>query len=222
MINNKVQIISVCVNYLDYLGFTFKYNKTFINKNLTIISDSKDSATHNFCNNNNIQLFISDDFYKNNSFFNKGAALNSYFRESFDPSYSWILLLDSDIILNKTVINNINKIINNNLFINQESLFCSSRKIYNTIADFETNNLRSYEQCSGYGFFQLFSSIPIKQQLINKKNIFFENTDASEYDIRFAYTSGYFKNLYSLGVVDHIGPHGVNWKGRDQLIINKN
>jgi len=241
MINNKVQIVSVCVNYLDYLEYTFKYNKKFINKNLTIISDSKDSATHNFCNNNNIQLFISDNFYQNNSSFNKGAALNSYFRESFDPAYSWILLLDSDIILNKRVVNNINNNTINKLdgvahedllkrnrsrlmgrrqhryvSIKKEPIFSCSRKIYNTITDFENNNIYNHEPCSGYGFFQLFASKEIKKQLINKNNIFLENTDASKYDIHFAYNSGYFKNLYCLGTVDHIGPYGVNWKGRDK------
>lgn len=98
----NIKTISVCVNYLDLLSYTWPLNKSEI-QHYTIITDSKDIQTQEFCKKNNINLFITDAFYNDNHKFSKSSALNAYFKTLDIYSTEWILLLDSDIVLNNAL-----------------------------------------------------------------------------------------------------------------------
>jgi hypothetical protein len=98
----NIKTISVAVNYLDLLEYTWNYNKSEIN-DYTIITDSKDNRTQIFCKENDISCYSTDAFYLNGANFSKSNALNEFFLSIDINSLEWILLLDADIILNKSL-----------------------------------------------------------------------------------------------------------------------
>jgi len=98
----NIKTISVAVNYMDLLGYTWVLNKSEID-DYTIITDLKDEPTHNFCKDNNINCYATDAFYNNNDKFSKSSALNEFFLSLDIESLDWILLLDADIVLNKSL-----------------------------------------------------------------------------------------------------------------------
>lgn len=98
----RIKTISIAVNYLDLLSYTWDRNKTEL-EDYTIITDSKDINTHKFCNHNGINLFVTDSFYRNKNKFSKSNALNEFFTSLNPQALDWILLLDADIVLNNTI-----------------------------------------------------------------------------------------------------------------------
>lgn len=204
----SLQIIAVCVNYLDYFQDTFPINRDIFQNNLIVITDIDDLKTKNFCINNSISYHETSAFYQNNSTFNKGAALNSLFVDLYKNNSirDWFLLLDTDIIIDN---------INPYNIIKQEkpknTLYSASRDIYLSYNDYIHRKIQSHERCQGFGFFQLFHKCNIEEYLTTNQNIFFENKNASEYDIRFAYFN--FKEILCVGTVSHIGDIGKNWDG---------
>lgn len=215
MISN-IQIIAVCVDYLYYFQDTFPINREIFQNNLIVITDTDDLKTKNFCRTNSISCYETSAFYQNNSNFNKGAALNNLFINLYKQNSirDWFLLLDTDIILDNIDIYQI---------IQQEepknTLYSASREIYLSYDDYLNKRQKSYEKCQGFGFFQLFHKSNIEEYLNNNQNIFFENKDASEYDIRFAYYN--FKKIVCAGTVSHIGEIGKHWNGYKPIIGNR-
>lgn len=100
----NIKTISIAVNYLDLLSYTWSLNKSEI-ENYTIITDLNDQATSNFCKQNSINLFTTNAFYRNNAKFNKAESLNEYFSQLDLNSTEWILLLDADIVVNGVLSN---------------------------------------------------------------------------------------------------------------------
>jgi len=215
--------ITVCVNYTDLLSISFYKNKHEI-KNLHVITSSSDIETQNFCTENNINVFITDQFYKNGSPFNKAAALNSFFNNTDISNYDWILLLDADIILNNAINifseklnqNSLNDIIyNKHVLINNslEDLFFSCpRMICETAEQYILKN-GFIEPIDFIGYFQLFKKYRIEGVLNNQ--IFVEFPTACNYDDA-------FRNMYwpdrkyaaINNLVYHLGPRATNWSGR--------
>lgn len=209
----KIHIITVCVDYISYFKDIFKHNSYLISNDFTIITAGNDLETQEFCKTNSINFYITDIFYKDNAKFNKGAALNEYFYYLWTnnkiSTSDWFLLLDSDIIID----NNIDLYTIINLAENYEkTLYSASRDIYQSYENYLLHNKLSHEKCQGFGFFQLFhcSSI-IDLLLYNNHQIFYENADASKYDIVFAYYN--FNHIVCCGTVAHIGDIGQNWEG---------
>lgn len=94
----NIKTISISTNYLDLLSYTWSKNKAEIN-DFNIITSSIDRETQQFCLTNNIQFFATDSFYGENKSFCKASALNDYFHYLDLSNLEWILLLDSDIVL---------------------------------------------------------------------------------------------------------------------------
>lgn len=204
----KILVVSICVNYLDYLSFCFEKNKKILlNNYYFIITAEKDRSTQEFCRQNNINCYITNEFYNNYNTFNKARALNSFFKNlSFKDSYEYILLLDSDCIISNITDPRSPSIID--IFDelpdkNNECLYGCGRRIYNTFDDY-INKKYIQEGCFNIGYFQLFHKSKLKS--------FPEFRNASIYDCAFADT---FKEKKCLPCdVDHIGPVCVNWDGR--------
>lgn len=97
-----IKTIAIAVNYLDLLSYTWDKNQKEL-EDYTVITDSKDTDTHKFCNDNGINLFVTDSFYSNNNKFSKSNALNDFFASLKPEDLNWILLLDADIVLNNTI-----------------------------------------------------------------------------------------------------------------------
>lgn len=197
-------IVTVCVNYLDFLEHSYLENKDVLqNHNYWIITSPEDSKTQKFCNLNNINYYITNEFYKNGNSFNKAAAINSLFYSNTINHTEWILLLDSDIVI-KDVIDsayNINK--------DKKCLYSCGRKIYNTKGDY-IDKIFIEEPCYFIGFFQLFHKDKILNSINNKFLCEFRNS--SVYDCQFADTFECKIDLEKY--VDHLGPVAVNWDGR--------
>lgn len=227
----NLTILTVSVNYTDILKISYYFNKkNFINKyDYHIITSENDNETIQFCKDNGLNCWSTNAFYKKNSKFNKGAALNAFFQEYVKNNINkldWILKLDSDIIINDTMQNFLYGISNNKLqdfcvdsIDNNysEYFYGCPRRVYNTPKNFTEGDY--YEEkfnLDFIGYFQLFHISKIKQDLGVNKPIFFENTNASRYDDMF--TNKYWPNRNQRkilkGSLDHLGPIAINWDGR--------
>lgn len=92
----KLQVVTVSVNYSDFLEHTIKENKNLFDKWI-IVTDTKDNKTKELCEINGILCVQTDVFYENGANFNKYAAINKGLKYIDDDA--WVLFLDSDIIL---------------------------------------------------------------------------------------------------------------------------
>jgi hypothetical protein len=206
----NLTIVSVCINYLDFLEDTYPRNKEAFNGlNYWIITDSKDTKTQDYCRDNQINCYITDVFYKGGCPFNKGAAINEFFVKSGKLNIDeaeWILLLDSDIVVRQTIqeINDMEK--------DPDCLYNCGRRIYNTKSDYAAGN-HTIGGCQHIGYFQLFHVNKIIDYIKNQNGFLFEFRNSSYYDCEF---SGRFKCQKCLPStdVDHLGPIYLNWDGR--------
>jgi len=205
----KLLIVSICVNYVDFLSFCFQKNQESLNNHYyNIITDSKDSDTQKFCYENNINYFVTDAFYAKNHKFNKGRAMNDFFdTKKFPQDFEYVLLLDSDCIFNNVTDPRSNNVLDCFLNLtdkNQECLYSCGRRIYNTLKDY--NNLKFIQgNCYHIGFFQLFHKSKLDLRIPEYRN-------ASVYDCELS--KKFTKHRCLPCDVDHIGPIYMNWDGR--------
>jgi len=88
----KIEAVTVCVNYSDYLAHTLPFNK-YIFDHLTVVTTPDDKDTANVCEFYHIQCVKTNAFGKD---FNKARGINvglSYLSRS-----DWICIFDSDIL----------------------------------------------------------------------------------------------------------------------------
>lgn len=92
----KLDAVTVCVGYGDFLAHTLPINKGLFNRQV-IVTSSKDEETQRICKVYNVQCVITDCMYKNGQKFNKGLAVNAGL-EVLDFQ-DWCVHLDADIVL---------------------------------------------------------------------------------------------------------------------------
>lgn len=92
----KISAISVCVGYSDFLCWTISENKQLFD-NWVIVTDTKDEATKNLCDNHNVMCIQTDAFYENGGKFNKYAGINEALK--IIDRDGWVIFLDCDIVL---------------------------------------------------------------------------------------------------------------------------
>ena len=92
----KVEAVSVCVNYSDYLKVSLPINKQILNK-IVIVTRSDDYETIKVCKENNVECIATDEFNNHPSGFNKFKGINKGL-DKLDKD-GWILFLDCDIVL---------------------------------------------------------------------------------------------------------------------------
>lgn len=205
-------VVSVCVNYSDYLSLTWEKNKDILSQfDYWIITDHKDKQTEKFCLENKINLFKTDTFYQNGSSFNKGAALNDFFLSQDCRNLDWILLIDSDIILNDSI-NDFVSIIKEEKPGFKEKLYSCSRKVYKTKEDYLNGNFW-WEVCHFIGYFQLFNKDAIIEKLQKKEKVFLEFSNSAVYDVEFSKLFD-SKKVGLASDVCHLGMPCQNWNGR--------
>ena len=68
-------------------------------QNITVITDFNDKETVNICNENDVDYILTDEFYRYNFPFIKSAGYTVAF--NFLHYKDWVLLIDSDVILNE-------------------------------------------------------------------------------------------------------------------------
>lgn len=201
-------IVTVCVNYLDFLSATYAENKDSLSgHDYWIITSSADTETQKFCTDNGINCHVTDVFYRSGNSFNKGAAINSLFlSDKINMSESeWILMLDADIIV-KNLIH-----IAWHFDKEVDCLYSCGRKIYNTKNDYINQN-HSQGMCHFLGYFQLFHKKHVLEHLNKSTGFLYEFRNGSYYDCEFAKRFTCQKCLPEDAV--HLGPIYLNWDGR--------
>jgi hypothetical protein len=211
----QLTIVAVCVDYSDMLAITYEKNKSALKgHNYWIITSEADTKTQTFCQDNKINYFVTNLFYKKRfgkpDPFNKGAAINDFFFSdniNLDQT-EWILFTDADIILKDALTVAI-------AYPKDEMcLYGCARKIYNTKIDYNEGIFTS-DNHPGVGYFQLFHKNAIINKINNRIGFLEERRDASRYDFRFLLGFKKQNKLFSLPTtVDHLGPIGENWRGR--------
>ncbi len=94
---NKLEAITVAINYSDYLELTLPENISYFD-NYNILTIEEDKETIELCNKYGANCIIVDNpFGKNGFSFDKGYVIQEGLRNL--KFFDWILLLDADIIV---------------------------------------------------------------------------------------------------------------------------
>lgn len=91
----KLQVITVSVNYSDFLVHSIEANKVLFDKWI-VVTDLADLHTKKLCDRNGITCLQTDAFYQH-GIFNKYAGINEALK--LVDNNAWVLFLDGDIIL---------------------------------------------------------------------------------------------------------------------------
>jgi hypothetical protein len=212
---DKIENIIVSVDYSDLLDITLKENSGIFDHTI-VVTSTKDKKTQKVCKKYNCTLILTDSFYDEDSYLNKGKAINlAYSKLKYKQ---WVANMDADIILFK----NFKKIFFDS-FSNMEALYWMPRLMFNTPdewVDFlkspKPKNPQIEEEALGY--FQLYHYNSKVFQLLNEHNSnkpYYEfSKDASMSDLM-------FKNMWKRDfrlklnmVCYHLGESMKNWKGR--------
>ena len=92
----KVEAVSICVNYADYLRISLPINKKIVDK-IIIVTRLDDIETQKVCIENYVEFIATNEFNNHPSGFNKFKGINKGL-EKLDKD-GWVLFLDSDIVL---------------------------------------------------------------------------------------------------------------------------
>jgi hypothetical protein len=104
----KLEAVTVCVNYSDFLAVTLPHNKQFFDR-YVVVTDTKDEKTHSLCEFYNVQCIQTDVFYEDGFTINKAAGINEGLK-ALDKD-AWVVHLDADIWLpplTRTILGNLN------------------------------------------------------------------------------------------------------------------
>ena len=91
----KITCITISVDYSDFLCWSLTENKTLFDQWI-IVTSTKDTKTKELCDNHNVFCLQTDVFYEK-GIFNKYAGINEALKLVDEDS--WVLFLDSDIML---------------------------------------------------------------------------------------------------------------------------
>jgi hypothetical protein len=92
----KLNGITTCVDYSDFLEETIVYNKLHFDRYI-VVTSPQDTKTQELCKKESVELYITDAFHRNNQPFNKGLALSEALKDS--KLSGWIIVHDCDTCL---------------------------------------------------------------------------------------------------------------------------
>jgi len=92
----KIEAVTVCVNYSDFLAETIKCNKGLFDRWL-IVTDPSDAATREVCRRHNLPTLLSTDGTRHSDTFNKGRMIERGLKHL--SADGWRLHLDADMAL---------------------------------------------------------------------------------------------------------------------------
>lgn len=96
----KLECVTVCVNYSDYLAWILPFNRAYFDK-WVIVTDSNDYATQQLCDTYGVLCVVTDKFYEKGANFNKFAGINEGLKQ-LDKD-GWVLHLDCDMFLHPSI-----------------------------------------------------------------------------------------------------------------------
>lgn len=94
MVRNRIDVVTVCVNYADYLRYTIGNSKLFNSYRVATVAE--DTETIELCKKHNVQYVISDRMIEGGKFW-KGRGINDALDTIEDKQ--WILHVDADTLL---------------------------------------------------------------------------------------------------------------------------
>lgn len=94
----KIEALTICVNYSDFLVHCIKANKQYFDK-WVIVTDTKDQKTKDLCDEHGLICVQTDVFYEGGAKFRKYAGINEGIKH-LDKD-GWVLFIDGDIILSQ-------------------------------------------------------------------------------------------------------------------------
>jgi len=92
----KIEAVTVCVNYGDFLAHTLPVNKKFFD-NMVVVTDPKDEKTQQICKYYHVRCVKTDSFYIGDAVMNKGMGINDGLA-TLDLD-DWVVHMDADIVL---------------------------------------------------------------------------------------------------------------------------
>jgi hypothetical protein len=188
---NNLTTIIVSYKYIDILQLTLPLNIIFL-KNIYVVTDSTDVDTIKYCEQVNVKCLKLD--IVEDGKLNKSRAINLSI-ELINPK-SYILLLDSDII------------VSNNISIDRlkrDVLYSAKRIVYQTYNDYLDKISVDINEPDGLGFFQLFHIDKYKKYPDSKPGRFSKDVWSDRI------FSSYFKEIKSIFKVSHIGLANNKW-----------
>ena len=95
--HERVQGVTVCVNYSDFLEVTLEENLSHFSE-FVVVTDYRDRKTQGVCQKHSVYCVQTDVFFERpGDVFNKGAAINLGIAHLRKPG--WFVHLDADIVL---------------------------------------------------------------------------------------------------------------------------
>ena len=92
----RIDAVSVCVNYGDFLVQTIAHNRHHFDRYI-IVTDKKDRFTKQVCEYYRVECIQTDCFYDDGATFNKARGINAGLAKL--DLQNWVVHLDSDIYL---------------------------------------------------------------------------------------------------------------------------
>ncbi|MDD2709805.1 MAG: hypothetical protein PHV34_17620 [Verrucomicrobiae bacterium] len=92
----RLEAVTVCVGYDDYLALTIRHNKNEFDR-WVIVTDATDARTQALCKKEGVECVASGRIHENGAVFAKGKAVNDGL--CFLKPTDWIVHLDADVIL---------------------------------------------------------------------------------------------------------------------------
>jgi len=219
----KIEHITVCVNYLDFLRVAYLHNtlaEAF--DHYIVVSDYKDKATEDFCKQHSITLVRTNHFYDRGAVFNKGLAINEGFKVL--KYRDWVCHMDADTFVHRNFRKDIELYpLNKDWFYGTERVLLKTPQdlfLYRRgIAD------ESFEipEGFGYGWFQMFNWQSEVIQNTSYGEWYPSFPDCRQSDWMFRVKFGDFDGSHAKwkGRFDklpfrsyNLGQHGVNHFGR--------
>lgn len=204
----RPHIVSVCVDCSDFLEIALP---SWLGQaeSITIVTSPEDKSTISVCEKYNVNIVIST---KKGPKFNRGAMLNDGF-ETLPAKATWILHLDSDIVLPKNFFQQIqnldNDILYSSLRVDVSSVFELEEKISSK------KRFIGRWDLPGSGYFQLFNA---KASCLTENRRWYDESleGCKTTDIYFSKKWAKRNHLWLPEFVFHLANHngGINWFGR--------
>lgn len=92
----KIEALTVCVNYADFLNPALAFNRRLFN-HLLVVTAPADTHTQELCAKQGVDCLVTDRFYRDGKPFAKSEGINEGLKKL--SCSDWVCLLDSDIVL---------------------------------------------------------------------------------------------------------------------------
>lgn len=92
----KIEAVTVCVDYSDFLAWAALWNKRHFD-DWVVVTSTADTKTQKICDYHHIRCVQTDAFYDGDRAFNKGAGINAGLAAL--KCRDWVMHLDGDILL---------------------------------------------------------------------------------------------------------------------------